>query len=51
MSFEDAIKKAHSAGLDHKLLQEEGFEDPVGWEERPDESLIVSSGEDEDLSE
>lgn len=43
------MRKAHSAGLDHKVLILEGLNDPVGQEELPDEALVVSSNPDEDL--
>lgn len=48
MGYDEAIQMAHSSGLDHTLLLEEGMSDPVGRED-VDEPLIVSSGEDEEL--
>lgn len=48
MGYDFAIRKAHSSGLDHTLLLEEGMSDPVGQED-VNEPLIVSSGEDEAL--
>lgn len=43
-------RKAHSAGLDYKVLLLEGFDDPVCQKELPDEPQVVSSDPDEDLS-
>lgn len=48
-SFDDTIRKAHSQGLDHKFLLDEGEKVTVGREDS-NEALTVSSGEDEALS-
>ncbi|KAK1388194.1 hypothetical protein POM88_016372 [Heracleum sosnowskyi] len=50
MGHDEVVKRAAALGLDHLPLVEEGFIDPVG---RPDElePLVVSFGEDEELSE
>ncbi|KAK1390009.1 hypothetical protein POM88_018187 [Heracleum sosnowskyi] len=50
MGHDEVVKRAAALGLDHLPLIEEGFIDSVG---RPDdeELPVVSSGEDEELSE
>lgn len=48
-SFDDVVRRAHSRGLDHKILLDEGESDPVDWAD-DDDPLIVSSGKDELLS-
>lgn len=50
MGYDDAILKANSFGLDHTLLLDVGMADPVG-RDIEDAPLVVSSGEDEELSE
>lgn len=49
MGYDEAVRKAHALQWDHKLLLEEGMEDPVGRED-PEEAPVVSSDPDEDLS-
>lgn len=48
MGYDDAVIKAHDLGWAHKQLLDVGMEDPVG-RDSVDESVIVSSSEDEDL--
>lgn len=48
--YDEAVIKAHGLGLDHKLLLEEGMDDPVGHEVA-DVIPDVSSCSGEDLSE
>ncbi|KAK1362161.1 hypothetical protein POM88_046635 [Heracleum sosnowskyi] len=49
MGHDEVVRRAAAMGLDHAALVEPGFTDPVG---RPDEDEppVVSSGEDEELS-
>lgn len=42
--------RAAEAGLNHKPLIIEGMEDPVGWEDAPDQALVVSSASEAELS-
>lgn len=49
--FDEAVKRAHSTGLDYKVILGEDFEDPVIREPEPDVPLEVSSGPETDLSE
>lgn len=44
------VRRVAKASLDHKFILLEGIEVPVGKEAVPDDSLIVSSDPDEDLS-
>ncbi|KAK1360682.1 hypothetical protein POM88_045156 [Heracleum sosnowskyi] len=48
--FEEVIRKAHAAGMDHKLLLEEGMEDPIGRPEEPDVPPVVSSDPESEMS-
>lgn len=48
--LDEAVIKAHGLGFDHKLLLDEGMDDPFG-REAPVDVPEVSSGSDEDLSE
>ncbi|KAK1361067.1 hypothetical protein POM88_045541 [Heracleum sosnowskyi] len=48
--FEEVIRKAHAAGIDHKLLLEEGMEDPIGRPEEPDVPPVVSSDPESEMS-
>lgn len=47
--FYEAVTREHGLGFDHKLLPDEGMDDPVG-RETADEVPVVSSGSDKDLS-
>lgn len=49
MGYDEALLKAHGLGWDHKLLMDEGLDNPVGREE-PDGELVVSSDPHEELS-
>lgn len=44
------VRKAHSVGLDYKVLLLEGLDDPFGQEELSNRPLVISSDPDEDLS-
>lgn len=48
--FDEVVTRAHGLGFDHKLLLDEGMDDPVGREAN-DEVPVVSSGSYEDLFE
>lgn len=48
MGYAEAVLKAHELRWDHKLLLDEGMEDPVG-REGPDEPLVISSDPDVEL--
>ncbi|KAK1368311.1 hypothetical protein POM88_034403 [Heracleum sosnowskyi] len=48
--YEEVIRKAHAAGMDYKLLLEEGMEDPIRRPEEPDVPPVVSSDPESDLS-
>ena len=50
IGYDEAVRRAHKEGLDHKLLLDEGASDPVGRED-PDEPLVVSSDPETDYSE
>lgn len=50
MGFDDAVKKSHTQGFDHKLLMSEGEVDHVGPDDGSDELPSVSFSEDEALS-
>lgn len=49
MGYYNAVHKAHSTGLDHILFLEVGMSDPIGRVD-VDKPLVISSGEDESLS-
>ncbi|KAK1404279.1 hypothetical protein POM88_003884 [Heracleum sosnowskyi] len=48
--YEEVVRKAHAAGIDHKLLLEEGMEDPIGRPEEPDVPPVVSSDPESEMS-
>ena len=50
IGYDEAVRRAHKEGLDHKLLLDEGASDPVGRDD-PDEPLVVSSDPETDYSE
>ena len=50
IGYDEAVRRAHKEGLDHKLLLDEGASDPVGRED-PDDPIVVSSDPDSDYSE
>ena len=50
IGYDEAVRRAHKEGLDHKLLLDEGASDPAGRED-PDEPQAVSSDPETDYSE
>ena len=49
MGYDEAVVKSHDLGWEHKQLLDVGMDDPVG-REAADAPIVVSSGEDEELS-